>query len=1117
MQDHISLRGELIKRTAAMDRHTERLKECIVRDNLVYLPASSALHKSIDGFCGRAGYDFDEYISALGFERTEEMPVQSEAKPSLSIEDLAEGEPEDEEVKSSMDKNRLAGWLRSIYSDGMIYRECYTTSCVPAAVMRQITLLAREAGQTYVQWLQENGFVWKETGYTEPDMRSQEHTLQGMDAYSIADHVFLVYPLAGQYEPGPAERKALYDCAQGVFRKLLAKGSYVSPQEESVLTLATIGFLKDWTTDTQTEDGDTSIWHYIYLQYGFNPENSAGTEQHIYMRFCRAIRNTLGRYHRFMAPSSTMVYYTSLLLHAIAPQRSIDSLLNILFDFYVKNLDFQYVSEDTSYKALVKGMQTRWDGKLSSDLQLRSDAVMSGLKTLFQERPGYIAVVCDELVRKMDALLRGEEICPEDRWDTLLLDWYRRKSSAERTGIQERKREQRTEYVATTADRIYLQYAMKDGRVGIQMPRFRLPETGDARPVLILYQGEQEVFCKTLSVTGNDLCLTTRSVFVPLDQTEADFSRALEIRGEIEYLGKTLYTSGERLYRSFLVFDMNGMERTPKSGTVFLFADETKNIQIEEDDGVFFVSDHPGQLFRLNLSEIGSLAVDGMEVFADEHHAGKVSIYSKTRPVQGITASVDGRSFRIFTQPLTIAVHIPEGETTKKYYLILDGASQPLANAADKEWSLTLQNDDGRVHRLGILDLTQNRIICEYNYLILESFSWNLDKHLYPDAQDIAILTLEYAGSRVQVPAQRVSDGDSAIARAPFGGVDYEVELPTVRCSFGSGSAFSLADRLWCGSVGKDVFCRLSLPAEWSGALMLGGKELPANSDGVYELGNLLGSWQTSEAEEPLWLSLRSPDGERLQKLLTTLVYEPAFSEEPLIWRDDDLIWSPVGNFIGPEDARFRLVVEGNQVTKVFDLEADDQPLGLSEIPHGLYTYQVLMKPRSLFSREELKLRSGTFIIGDENEFRYENKEVHLRSAICWNGQNEELETIELRGNAGVLEDFVFQGVSSPYADDETIRLPEYEATLCFEMTDGRRIPFSFDENSKEYEWINPVKVWVVSETRLIVCDPDNRLLYLDNVYRTIVGRHPKLYLSRKAQVARLRNPDYFDCETEEA
>ena len=92
------------------------------------------------------------------------------------------------------------------------------------------------------------------------------------------------------------------------------------------------------------EDISGSFWNYIFLQYGFKSENSEAAANRLYNYFRGAIKGTLAHYKRFFAPEGTQQYYTSLLLHALAPKQSIESLYSILFDFYVKNLDFQYVT-----------------------------------------------------------------------------------------------------------------------------------------------------------------------------------------------------------------------------------------------------------------------------------------------------------------------------------------------------------------------------------------------------------------------------------------------------------------------------------------------------------------------------------------------------------------------------------------------------------------------------------------------------------------------------------------------------------------------------------------------------------------------------------------------------
>ena len=487
----------------------------------------------------------------------------------------------------------------------------------------EIRRYARGAGVSSVQWLTGRGFIWKETGYIEPDMHSGDKCGLSPDptAFELADYVFRTYPLAGEYQLTNKEDALLYQSASETVKKVLIDGGRTSVREDTVLVLETINLLKIWSSGLADEDISGSFWNYIFLQYGFKSENSEAAANRLYNYFRGAIKGTLAHYKRFFAPEGTQQYYTSLLLHALAPKQSIESLYSILFDFYVKNLDFQYVTEDISYKVFTKGMRARWDSRIAKndELQLRADAIFSGLQTLFKERPGYMAVFCDSIVKKMDAILRNEntDLIDPDRnyWDTILVEWYQRKSSTERVQAQGEQRQRKTEYVATTTDRIYAQYTMEHSSVGIAIPKIRLSKVAQQRPVIKIYQSEICIYNAEFSVTGDELCLTTRSLFIPFEEMSYDFSNTPAIRVEIHYDGELLYNSAEKLYRQYILLDASGAERTPHCGTIYLFASNLQEVTFPDDTDGIYSYPYPGQLYRINLDEVSSAAIDGREVF----------------------------------------------------------------------------------------------------------------------------------------------------------------------------------------------------------------------------------------------------------------------------------------------------------------------------------------------------------------------------------------------------------------------------------------------------------------------------------------------------------------------
>ena len=615
--------------------------------------------------------------------------------------------------------------LNKAFPEKVIFAEQARLS-VYLSLFVEIRRYARGTGVSSVQWLTDRGFIWKETGYVEPDMHNVDKCGPSPDytAFELADYVFRAYPLAGEYQLTDAEDALLYQSASETVKKVLIDGGRTSVREDAVLVLETINLLKGWSSELADEETSGSLWNYIFLQYGFNPENSEAAANRLYNYFRGAIKGTLAHYKRFFAPEGTQRYYTSLLLHALAPKQSIESLYSILFDFYVKNLDFQYVTEDISYKVFTKGMRARWDSRVAKndELQLRADAIFSGLQTLFKERPGYMAVLCDSIVKKMDAILRNEntDLIDPDRnyWDTILVEWYQRKSSTERVQAQGEQRQRKTEYVATTTDRIYAQYTMEHSSVGIAIPKIRLSKVAQQRPVIKIYQSEICIYNAELSVTGDELCLTTRSLFIPFEEMSYDFSNTPAIRVEIHYDGELLYNPAEKLYRQYILLDASGAERTPHCGTIYLFASNSQEVTFPDDTDGIYSYPYPGQLYRINLDEVSSAAIDGREIFVCASTAAQFRHHTSLRKAVSAQVIHQGVSFDIFPAPFQLFIVLPEGEKSIRYQFSIDGVRHNADTFCDGGNELEIPSEnDGLCHCVRIIDLATDLVKYEFNYI----------------------------------------------------------------------------------------------------------------------------------------------------------------------------------------------------------------------------------------------------------------------------------------------------------------------------------------------------------------------------------------------------------------
>lgn len=1021
-----------------------------------------------------------------------------------------------------IDERNLIERIDKIFPGRTIYAQSY---------MRDVGILgievrkhAKERNMSSIQWLTSQGFSWKETGYVEPDMRPQSCTpCQGKNAgaLEIADSLFRRFPLVGEYCLTNEENEILYQAACDVVKKLLQKDGHVTEQERTILTAATIERLKNWSSEREDEEGSNTFWNYIFLQYGFNAENpdAAGAKTRLYNQFQKTIEGTLSRYNRFFAPPGTHRYYTSLLSHAVAPVYSVYRLFNILFSFYANNLDYQYLPEDTSYQMFVKGMLARGSAekKPGEDIKLRSDVLSAAQETLFRERPGYMATLCDSIVRKIDAILRGEEkdLEPEkNRWDELLMGWYSKKSASEKVSLQGERKRRKTEYVATSKDRIYVQYAFRDAKVGIAVPRIRLPEVGGKRPYLTVFQGMDTIYERELSVTGNDLLLTTKSYFIPLSETSFDFTQAPDLRVEIEYLDEVLYESGRKLRCNYIVFDDIGNCRVPKRGMAYVFTGENSAVDFDGEEGVLQCN-HPGQLYRVNLSQVMSVAVDGEELFVNQTAAGSIRHHSSIRRVQFVHACEGGQNADIFPEDTVISVIIPAGENIKRYQISIDGVHHPAMQFQGEENELAIPSagDDGMIHRIRIIDVETGQVKDEYLYTVKNGFELELDRTLYRPGVDDVGVTVNYQGSSFQTYIPLLEDSYRVKFSLPLLNLDLEVHAPVVFCSFLGKNAFTSENVIWHKDIPADEFSTLSLPGGWEGKLMLGVREVPAVGDGDrFDLGNYVRSMNNTPDEVDLWLSLKSEAGERINEKITTIRFAPTFVFEPLeVLEDQDLLWLPKGSFIGDPGTQFRVAWSTlDHQESSYDVSTDNlNLLRIRNYPKGIYKYRVFIKKKSLFSAaKEEEICCGDFAVGDPKEFAYVGKEIELVKALCWNFEEEALQGMQIKQNCGIAAALKYIGDSVP--QEETISVPCYTATLFFETMDGRRIPFSHRETD-QYEEVNPVKIHIINEHLLILQSSTGDAVYVDSKYSSIASKKPEVIMSADEMRTRLKVPDYFE------
>ncbi len=971
------------------------------------------------------------------------------------------------------------------------------------------------------EWLKQKGIYVD----IERNMRSlSEDRPASNTPADITDFVFRSHALLGDACLPQEARNQLLKRANEIFECIADRTEYPSKEEQKILVLATIQHLMEWNRNECDNEAD-AFWPYIYRRFGHKPDNDSGLTQYIYNVFCSAIRNALEKENRFFAPEGTQRYYTTMMLHALAPIQSIENLFEILLYFYTQDLEFMYTPRDPGFSSLVTCIAARWDREIEKDevLSVRSAALASGLRILFLERPRFMRQFCENIVCKMDALIRNQAeglLSDASHLDQLLLRWYQKKSSSTRSELMRERTGVKGERVVLAAEAVRVQYAIEGEMVALVVPRIRLEETGREYPVLRIHQAGLELAQIEMEVYGSRLCWTTQRMVIPLADHGVDFNLLSDIRLTIDYGGKCVLDTDEKLHRTYLIFDENGREIPRQSigmGQIYLFGGDALSIDTAENVPCHQL-DHPGQLLEIQLNGTGGVCVNGLEIYAPPGGKRQFRHYASIQKSVGVSALREGLRFSIYPGAFSLCIELPSGANSLEYHISIDGRRQPLADLCgegDSHFAFDAPSAPESVHLIQMIEFVSGSVVYEYRYTVLRAFGYILDKPLYFEDGSLIELVVQYGGKLCQIELALDEDGDSVTLRPDGLEFDLVLDVPLVRCRFLDRNAFSIRETLWVRDIPRSAFLTATYPTGWTCHAVIGSKPVPRTPDSAsYEIGNFLQTYRPSEVVQSLGLLLRGDRGVRAQFFVSEIAFHEHFRSAPLSIENDKLRWSVQGNFVGDANARFsvQLDVPDKGEPFVYSLMNRDEDVERN-FPYefGEFHYRVFIIRESMFSRvrEEL-LYEGTFILGNPNLWRFLNKCVILMKAKCWVCEKNAYENVMLLDSAGWLTDFRYLGMSIPNGENE--ELPEFEATLSFFDRTGRRfLAFNSDENSGECEWINPVHVWPVSDSLLIMLTASEEAVYVDRQLRTIANRKPERYISPSQLRERLRIPDYFE------
>ncbi len=924
---------------------------------------------------------------------------------------------------------------------------------------------------------------------------------------------FLSQPLVGNILISPEQKERLHTTAKNLLmnaRTMTYSFDYgLDTFYSDILVLNTVLLLRNWSGDGDANCDYTGLWEYIFNQYAlrYNEDFGGSLEYNI---FKSAIKKSLCSHQRLFLQSGQK-YYTSLLVHAISPKRMFYALFDQIFAFYSKTLNYQWYKDDPAFRAFAYTMKDRFEGKRSrmdEDIYIKSVQSSSAIQALFTHCPEYMIELVDKTVRDMDALVANGSIRETSYIDTLLINWYEKRSREERSAAKRERANAGTERVVTSFSSIRSVYRYDNEKVSLIIPSIRLGKKLDSEPRITIYRYQDDVmpYSEKLRYFGDYFCITSSKTIIPIEALLPDNAELIEPRVIISYADMDIYDSGSRLYRDAIVFGDDGGEtvKRPNEEYVNLFMAICGNVQgVETAPDCNRKKLQSGYMYRILIDDGTILNINGKALFPIEQVVSELTLSLSVAPVRYCKYVSGGSEYTIFKYPPTLGISSEIPLIEKRYRLTIDDTYQPLAGYQDDcrgRFSISLPSVTG-IHELRIIDNTTQHPVYSLTYTVIESFSLGFDGIYYYDGfNENGCLDITDADGSNRYPYE-IQQGQNSML-VPYGQGELSIDIPIFRCCLNGVVIFNEEEQtLWFEDIPMFSLLEIDAPRGYNCSIVIGQRTYESSR---VEIGNEIRAKHDDDLEM-VSVNIQKGDEPPRQINLFSIVFEPTFKSPPLLLESEELLWCAENNFIGDAKSEFEIhIYLGNKEVGKYSVHTTDEILQMKNpLVDGIYDYTILYKTSGFFAKYE-ELAKYQLWVGDNDLFRFNDHAIIVTEAIIDN------ERFKLKPASGIITKLRYIGELG--LNGEALHYPCYEGFLQYKY-EGNMWPYAtrdYERNGVSREQVNPIKLWLINDYTISLRNPTDAGLYVKRSWESITDRVPVRRINKEYVENDYDNPDYY-------
>jgi len=453
------------------------------------------------------------------------------------------------------------------------------------------------------------------------------------------------------------EYEELLGITRNASKEFLNRYSYqIVRREQEIIFITLIEITKRWKKIDDDENDESGFWDYV-IKTILGIERGSTNYAKLYKAYTEIIDFTQMKNDVIFAKEGNK-YYRTLMLHAIAPIKSIYAFLDLCYNIYKKDLSFNYTINDKTVCELItirfcEILKKAVGNDKSISIGTNSYNVKVGLRTLAMQNDTqeYFVDLLDEALKNINTLFYEQAINKKSYFENLVDNWWQNKQAE----IGNDKKGSGRLTPAVTKNKITVKFIRYDDNVYLVIPPIRVDNINESSFFLsIKVDGSNTPkIAKELFTKRGEFIDTTKQEDIVLNELLQDNDK-IKINVEITENQKVQYNKTTE--REFILFENENevLSNINSTDNYFLYIRDFSLLANRPEQ----IKQISNNLYNIYPKTGECLTSKGRQVFFQDDY-NKTLNKENAQIIGGISSGVwiyDNKMYAIFNDKIIILV-----------------------------------------------------------------------------------------------------------------------------------------------------------------------------------------------------------------------------------------------------------------------------------------------------------------------------------------------------------------------------------------------------------------------------------------------------------------------------